>query len=364
MMFAMQDGIVITTGARLHFGFFAHRPLARIAIARTSAGSAGGLLEQANYGGIGLMIASPGFVVAASRSDRDRIVCPDKPMSGPPRGSLSADSTSQVDLIGRRVAQLVGQYRHSCPPERQPPACAIEIRQVIPPHCGLGSGTQLAMAVAQVLALFSADGQADATALARRVARGKRSAIGIHGFARGGFLVDGGKRSTDEIGRLVARADVPGDWRFLLVTPADSSGKGLSGQEEVDALERLPEMPLSLTERLCRLALLEMLPALGEADIERFGEAMFEFGRSVGEYFRPVQGDAYADPCMADLVQWLRRQGVRGVAQTSWGPTIVVCCGDAEWAKSLQDQILADDRWSHCQAQIASPLNTGAAIQL
>jgi beta-RFAP synthase len=363
-MVAMRDGIVITTGARLHFGFFAHRPLAESMIARTSAVSAGGLLEQANYGGVGLMIDSPGFVLAALRSDRDRIVCPARTTSRDPSSSPSADSTSQFDRIGSRVAHLVGQYRHSCPSARQPPGCAIEIRRIIPRHSGLGSGTQLAMAVAQVLALLSADGQADATTLAQRVARGKRSAIGIHGFARGGFLVDAGKRSTDDIGRLVARADAPGDWRFLLVTPADSSGTGLSGQEEVDALERLPEMPLALTERLCRLALLEMLPALGESDIERFGEAMFEFGRSVGEYFRPVQGDAYADPCMADLVHWLRRQGVRGVAQTSWGPTIAVCCGDAERAKSLQDQILADGRWKHCQTLIASPLNTGAAIQL
>jgi beta-RFAP synthase len=311
-----------------------------------------------------MMIASPGFVLRASRSDRDRIVGPDDPTSGHRWDSLSAGSTSQFDLIGRRVAHLVGQYRNSCPSARQPPGCAIEIRQIILPHSGLGSGTQLAMAIAQVLALFSADGQADATTLAQRVARGKRSAIGIHGFARGGFLVEGGKRSTDEIGRLVARADVPGDWRFLLVVPADSSGTGLSDQKEVDALERLPEMPLSLTERLCRLALLEMLPALGEADIERFAEAMFEFGRSVGDYFRPVQGDTYADPRMATLVHWLRRQGVRGVAQTSWGPTIAICCGDEERAKSLQDQILADSRWRHCQAQIASPLNTGAVIQL
>jgi beta-RFAP synthase len=363
MMFAMQDEIVITTGARLHFGFFAHRPLAGNITTRTNAASSDGLLERANYGGIGLMIASPGFVLAASRSDCDRITCPDHPTPGHASGSRSSSSTSQFDLIGRRVAHLVDQYRRSCPSTCQPPTCAIEIRRIVPPHNGLGSGTQLAMAVSQALALLSANGQAASTTLAQRVARGKRSAIGIHGFARGGFLVDAGKTSTDDIGRLVVRADTPGDWRFLLVTPADSSGTGLSGQEEVDALERLPEMPLSLTERLCRLALLEMLPALGDANSDRFGEAMFEFGHSVGEYFRPVQGDAYADSRMADLVHWLRRQGVHGIAQTSWGPTIAICCGDEERAKSLQDRILADSRWPDCQAYIASPLNTGAAIQ-
>jgi beta-RFAP synthase len=350
MMSAMHDEIVITTGARLHFGFFAHRPLAESNAPEARPASVSGLLEQGNYGGIGLMIDSPVLVVAASHSDRDRVICPEN--------SLSSHASAVA-----RVAHLVAQYRRACPSDRQPPPCSIDVRRMMSAHSGLGSGTQLAMAVAQALALLSGDGQANVPTLAGRVGRGKRSAIGIHGFARGGFLVDGGKHSQDEIGRLVARADVPDDWRLLLVTPADSSGTGLSGQEEIDALEQLPGMSLSLTERLCRLVLLEMLPALAQADCEWFGEALFQFGRSVGDYFRPVQGGAYADASMAALVDWLRSEGIRGVAQTSWGPTIAVCCHSAEQAASLKARIPADGRWKGCQAQIASPLNTGAAIQ-
>ena len=69
MMAVMHDRIVITTGARLHFGFFAHRPPAQ---RPTRAPPTAAALEQANYGGIGLMIDSPSFVVAVSKSDRDR----------------------------------------------------------------------------------------------------------------------------------------------------------------------------------------------------------------------------------------------------------------------------------------------------
>jgi beta-RFAP synthase len=293
------------------------------------------------------MIDSPSYVVAASKSDRDR-------------SEWSLPETSSEG----RVDRIVAHYRRICPAERLPPPCAIEVRQAIPSHSGLGSGTQLAMAIAQALALLAGDGQADAVTLARRVGRGKRSAIGIHGFARGGFLVDGGKRSEDEIGRLVTRADFPDGWRWLLVAPADKSGTGLSGQEEVQALEQLPRTPLSLTERLCHLTLLEMLPAIGACDCDWFGEALYESGRSVGDYFRPVQGGRYADPRMAELVDWLRGEGVRGVAQTSWGPTIAACCHDASRANALKDRILADDRWQGCQAQIVRPLNTGAAIEL
>jgi len=339
----MPDSIVVTTGARLHFGFFAHHAAA------AGARPADQLLSRSNYGGIGLMIDSPSFVVAASKSDHDSVIGP--------------ELTPREAWVEPAVARAVSQFRSACPAERQPPPCTMVVRRVIPNHCGLGSGTQLAMTVAQALALLGGDGQADAPTLARRVGRGKRSAIGIHGFARGGLLVDGGKRFEDEIGQLVGRADLPDDWRLLLVMPAASASTGLAGQEEVAALEKLPGMSPSLTERLCRVALLEMLPAVARSDCDWFGEALFQFGRTVGEYFRPVQGGCYADPQMAALVDWLRSEGVRGVAQTSWGPTIAVCCHNLQAAESLRARILAEPRWRGCRVQIAAPLNTGAAIQ-
>jgi beta-ribofuranosylaminobenzene 5'-phosphate synthase len=106
-----------------------------------------------------------------------------------------------------------------------------------------------------------------------------------------------------------------------------------------------------------------MLPAVAQSDCEWFGEALFQFGRAVGEYFRPVQGGCYADPLMAELAGWLRSEGIRGVTQTSWGPTLAACCPNLQLAESWRARILADDRWKLCRVQIVAPLNTGAAIQ-
>jgi beta-ribofuranosylaminobenzene 5'-phosphate synthase len=108
---------------------------------------------------------------------------------------------------------------------------------------------------------------------------------------------------------------------------------------------------------------LEMLPALAQSDCDWFGEALFQFGRAVGDYFRPVQGGPYADSLMADLVSWLRSERVRGAAQTSWGPTIAVCCLNPQVAESWRARILAEERFKRCRVQIAAPLNSGAAIQ-
>src|SRR5580765_7782762 len=74
-------------------------------------------------------------------------------------------------------------------------------------------------------------GQTDLThiELARRAGRGRRSAIGLHGFHEGGLLVEAGKRAPEEISPLVARVDFPDEWRFVLVRPRRATG--VSGTE-------------------------------------------------------------------------------------------------------------------------------------
>jgi beta-RFAP synthase len=71
---------------------------------------------------------------------------------------------------------------------------AIHVHGMLPAHVGLGSGTQLALAVARALAeLYGLD--TDARSLARAVGRGKRSAIGTWTFDDGGLVVEGGRRA-------------------------------------------------------------------------------------------------------------------------------------------------------------------------
>ncbi|HYT87222.1 MAG TPA: beta-ribofuranosylaminobenzene 5'-phosphate synthase family protein, partial [Gemmataceae bacterium] len=197
----------------------------------------------------------------------------------------------------------------------------LVVTQAPPEHAGLGSGTQLGLAVARALAV--AHGlDLDAVELARRVGRGKRSALGIYGFERGGFLVEAGKRGAEGVAPLAVRLDFPEEWRVVLVLPP--WGQGLHGAAEVAALQRLLAQGWSLegTDALCRLALLGMVPALVERDAVAFGEALYDFNRRVGEAFRSVQGGTYAHPRTAEVVAFVRQQGVPGAGQSSWGPTV------------------------------------------
>ena len=328
--------LTITTGSRLHCGLLSHNPRFR-----------------RQFGGVGLMIDVPRFQILVDAHDRDVV-------EGAPE-------------FRNRGEQFLADYRANCPPGRQPPKCRIRIHDGIPRHVGLGSGTQLGMAISQALALLAQEGDVDAIALASRVCRGARSALGIHGFARGGFLIDAGKgqsairnpqsaiHNPQSVGTLVCRTEFPADWRLVLVTPAGQSG--LSGDREREAFARLPPMPQGTTNLLSRIALMELLPAVIEADFAACSSALFDFGRTVGEYFAPVQGGTYADASMAELVEYLGRQGLHGIGQTSWGPTIFVLCADSQVAEQLVADVSADARWSGCRCRTAAPMNTGALVQ-
>jgi beta-RFAP synthase len=338
----MSSSLEITTGARLHFGLLSYRP------------SPG----RHAFGGAGLMIDSPRFRIAAEVVDNASAHA-----SCTETESLDSSGVSKRDrsLLCLRAEEFADRYRENCPRHRTFPAVHFKMNEAIPPHVGLGSGTQLAMVVARALALLTGDDELDDVKLAARVGRGARSAVGIHGFSNGGFLVDGGKSDDRSTGSLAARAEFPADWRLVLVTPVAETG--LSGNAELEAFAQLPPISQSVSDRLYRLLLKKLLPALLEADFAACGEAIFEFGRSVGECFAPVQGGTYASPAMRQLVKHLRHQGIRGVGQTSWGPTIFTLCPDQKLAEELVAELSTDSRWSECRFHVAAPMNTGAAIQ-
>lgn len=321
----MRARVTIQTGARLHFGLLAHRPQ----IGR-------------HFGGAGLMIDSPGVKLTALRGDRDEVIGP--------------------KFLASRVQKLMANYRQHLPENRQPPRCQIEIHQFIPPHQGLGSGTQLGLAVGKALSVLAGEDELSPMHLAQRVGRGARSALGLHGFQQGGFLVDGGKSHLEEVGTLVSRNEFPEEWRIILVSP--SAEMGLSGTDEQTAFHQLPGMSEALTNRLCRLILMELLPTLVERNFAAFSEAVYEYGEAVGMYFAPIQGGLLASPQMGELAMHLRERGILGVGQSSWGPTLFVFQESPSEADRLLHELREDPAAANCQLRIARPLNQGAAVQM
>ncbi len=262
-------------------------------------------------------------------------------------------------MFARRFAASVCHER----PDAELPAHRLVVEEAPPPHVGMGVGTQLGLAVGRALAL-AWDCNLDAPALARCVGRGLRSALGVYGFAQGGFLVESGKRGGQEDGLapLAVRASFPSEWRVVLVLPHEAPG--LHGTAELEAFSHLTMQPnaTARTEALCRLVLLGMLPALAEADLQTFGESLYDFNTRAGEAFAGVQGGVYSAPRVAECVAFLRSQGVRGVGQSSWGPTVFAVVGDENRAVDLVGRLSRRFGSGIAEAWVTAACNTGSRI--
>jgi beta-RFAP synthase len=203
--------------------------------------------------------------------------------------------------------------------------------EAIPPHVGLGSGTKLALAVAQALAALHGR-TADAPALAQAAGRAARSAVGMWTFALGGLVVEGGVRQgAERPAPLLMHHALPDEWRVVLVVP--KAEPGLSGVAEAQAFGRLaPSAERSAA--IAQLVLTSLLPALVERDLEEFGAALTRVQRLVGDAFAPVQGGRF-HPRAGPLVEALLRGGAAGAGQSSWGPAVYGVVGSEAAGREL-----------------------------
>jgi beta-ribofuranosylaminobenzene 5'-phosphate synthase len=211
----------------------------------------------------------------------------------------------------------------------------LRVVEVIPPHVGLGSGTKLALAVAQALAALHGR-TVDAPTLAEAAGRAARSAVGMWTFALGGLVVEGGvRRGAERPAPLLMRHAVPDAWRIVLVVP--NAEPGLSGVAEDQAFGRLvPSAERSAA--IAQLVLTSLLPALVERDLEEFGCALTRVQQLVGDAFAPVQGGRF-HPRAGALVEALLRGGAAGAGQSSWGPAVYGVVGSEAAGRELASRM-------------------------
>lgn len=290
-----RDSIVVEAPARLHFGVL----------------DLGGRLGR-SFGGLGAAIPSPSLLLEAAPST-------EVTASGP--GAERACEFADRFLAYHR---LRGGVR-------------VTIHRAIPSHAGLGSGTQLGLAVGRVLAELHGL-PTDPVELARATSRGKRSAIGTWTFALGGFIVEGGRKpGTEELAPLLARFAVPESWHYVVAVP--SGRRGLSGDAEARAFEELPPPPDPEVERVSHLVLMQLLPALVEADLPSFGQALSSVQRITGSWFADAQGGVFAPGQTEQLVASMADWGAAGVGQSSWGPAAYGLVESADAASELAGRV-------------------------
>ena len=266
------------------------------------------------FGSIGLAIDGFSTVVQ---------VAPDHGLSV--TGSGAARARTYVD-------RLVAHYN-------LPLAFKVSIERAIPAHAGLGSGTQLALALGT--AILAAHGrQASAREVAAVLDRGKRSGIGLGLFERGGLIVDGGHGPATAMPPVIAQLPVPLSWRAVLVL--DRSDEGLNGRAESAAFAALPRMSTAAAAGLCHVTLMALLPAIVESDFAAFSHAIAEVQAVIGDHFARVQAGRFTSASVRSAIAHATANcGLVGVGQSSWGPTAFVWVESAAHAQALVEQLRA-----------------------
>jgi beta-RFAP synthase len=236
----------------------------------------------------------------------------------------------------------------------------LRIEEAIPPHAGLGSGTQLALAVGSAFAALEGFRLAPRE-IAARLGRGARSGIGIATFAEGGAVLDGGPRAG-ALPELVSRLPFPAEWRVLLIF--DEDAKGLAGVSETAAFETLPDFSAREAEALTKRITQGALPALARADFATFCQHVGSLQASMGGYFAPSQGGAYASPRVADALAFLRSEGIVGLGQSSWGPTGFAFVASQTEGEDLLGRLRAQVSHQALSFALAQGRNEGAEVEI
>jgi beta-RFAP synthase len=315
-----DQSVTVTAPSRLHFGMFSFNDPAR-----------------RQFGGAGVMIDRPGLVLRIAPATRLEAAGP---------------LASRAELFARCWAEHHGL---------EAPRRRIEIVSAPPQHVGLGAGTQLALAVGAGLnASFDQPPPAPAE-LAASVGRGQRSAVGTYGFCLGGLVIEAGKLSNESLAPLVERIELPPPWRFALLRPRRD--EGLSGEAERRAFRDLPPVPEAVTRRLWGIVESQMAPAARRGDLAALGESIYQFGREAGLCFAPRQGGPFAGPRLEAWVATIRRLGILGVGQSSWGPTLFALLPDQTAAEKFLDDFRRLHPGEEIESLITPGNNSGASVE-
>lgn len=298
-----MSGIEVIAGSRIHFTLIDMN------------GSASGRVD----GGVGLMLSEPRIRVAGFPATRSSVVWLE---SAAQVVSEELHSTAESALQEMRRRYPIGERR-------------IEIYESPGLHLGLGTKTQirLAVATAALHAEPSSVQRVDVRDLGALLRRGGTSGIGTHGFAVGGFLVDGGhttalkgsldvyRPSSASIGvsvpPLLAQHPFP-DWPLLLAVP---NGKHIHGSEEERLFREVCPISMEDIRSLCHVILMQMLPAIVERNLSAFGAAMWAIQR---HRWKSFETSSQASGVQRLINRFDKELGLAGVCMSSWG-TALLC---------------------------------------
>jgi beta-ribofuranosylaminobenzene 5'-phosphate synthase len=120
----------------------------------------------------------------------------------------------------------------------------------------------------------------------------------------------------------------------------------------------------SVADELSAVLLRRLLPAAAEGRLDPFGDAVAAFGRLNGAWYADEQGGVYRPPAGRVVDALADRSSIRGVGQSSWGPTVygVTDAARADRARTAAEDALATAGVDG-SVRTVRPRNEGARVR-
>ncbi len=319
------EKVTVATGSRLHLGFYAFEDRERL------------------FGGLGLAISRPTYILTAVATEDGGIIV---------EGCQSERVRSIVERAFRDLNPAV-------------PGLRVEVTSCIPEHTGLGSTTQLSLAVYTSISILNGS-RLDVYELAKLSGRGSVSGIGVAAFKYGGLIVDAGKpryASENYVVKPLVRLPFPKEWTPVIVLPR--TRWKVTEKDEPNLFRKAGGLGERDRSTLLTLVFRKLLPAVIDRDFASFASALEKVQELTGLYFYGAQEGIYCCSEAERAVEALKALGARGVGQSSWGPLVYgfyPAREKAARAAKALPLLLRQEGVETVLVEVVRPRNSGARI--
>jgi len=266
--------VSVKAGYRIHMGFYRF------------------LDEPFIYGSLGAAIEIPQFTLTVKECDKL---------------SIEASSDYAKELI-KHVSDYLG-VRDVC----------VSLSGYVKHHVGLGSTTRIVMAaLVGITTLKRMD--INVIDLAFKLGRGKVSSVGIYSFMYGNLVVDTGfkvSNSSREYPKPLVIIPIPRDWYVVIALPEDRIGLREDEEDKILSNVEVFHDQSDLYKHVVTL-----MTAAMHKDFKLFSKSLRNIQLLTGKYFSKYQGDIFCCDVSYDIVKIMEENGIKGVGQSSWGPTV------------------------------------------
>jgi beta-ribofuranosylaminobenzene 5'-phosphate synthase len=317
------------------------------------------LIDENGYtgrvdGGIGLMLDRPNVIFEASNSATQFKI------------EANKYYRESIEIINEKASRVFKTFNISNKNYH------FYLRRYYPSHVGLGSKTQLSLAIAMAIAKLK-NLNTTISDLTKIVERGGTSGIGWKGFDCGGFILDGGHdfgigkeketflpssaSFTANPAITILRYPIPENWRFVLAIP--NLKKGAYGDEEVSIFSNYAPIPKEEVNEVSHQILMKVIPGILKNNLNCFGEGLKRI-QNIG--FKKIEINLQHN-IVKNLLNFLNDYGIKAFGMSSFGPSVIGITETDSEAKDLFEAIHKFLRNIGGHIYICKPNNIGAKIE-